>query len=259
MEKNEEHSSKFNELRGKAEKRVKDTDLNFNELTQENVQKIIYELHVHQIELEMQNDELLRTQFALEESRARYFDLYDLAPVGYITISRHGLILEVNLTFATMLGFVRQSLIKQSFTKYILPEDQDTYYIFQKDSLTKEAAQVCELRLLKQDNTYFWARIAVLNVSDENDVQTVRMIVSDISDSKRISEALQKAFDEVRTLRGIVPICANCKKIRNDGGFWEQVDVYIRDHTEAQLSHGICPECMKKLYSDYIEDDINEN
>ena len=59
---------------------------------------------------------------------------------------------------------------------------------------------------------------------------------------------LEKALREVKTLRGIVPICSFCKKIRNDKGYWDQVEVYVRDHTEANFSHGICPSCLKEHY-----------
>jgi sigma-B regulation protein RsbU (phosphoserine phosphatase) len=68
-------------------------------------------------------------------------------------------------------------------------------------------------------------------------------------------EELRQALDQIKTLRGIVPICASCKKIRDDQGYWSQVEVYVRDHTEAQFSHGICPECMKKLYPEFAQDD----
>lgn len=68
---------------------------------------------------------------------------------------------------------------------------------------------------------------------------------------------LSRALDQIKTLRGIVPICANCKKIRDDTGYWQQVEVYVRSHTEAEFSHGICPECMKKLYPDICDDDGN--
>jgi phosphoserine phosphatase RsbU/P len=64
-------------------------------------------------------------------------------------------------------------------------------------------------------------------------------------------EELRQAFDQIKTLRGIVPICAGCKQIRDDRGYWNQVEVYVRDHTEAQFSHGICPDCMRRLYPDY--------
>jgi hypothetical protein len=65
---------------------------------------------------------------------------------------------------------------------------------------------------------------------------------------ERIITELKEALANVKTLRGLVPICASCKKIRDDKGFWSQVDVYVRDHTEAEFSHGICPECSKRLY-----------
>ncbi|MCX5829217.1 MAG: response regulator transcription factor [Deltaproteobacteria bacterium] len=65
-------------------------------------------------------------------------------------------------------------------------------------------------------------------------------------------QELQKALNEVRTLRGIIPICASCKNIRDDKGYWNQVEAYIRDHSEAEFSHGICPECLKKLYPEFV-------
>jgi len=64
----------------------------------------------------------------------------------------------------------------------------------------------------------------------------------------RSNDALQKAMGEVKVLRGLIPICASCKKIRNDGGFWQQLEEYIGEHSEAEFSHGICQPCVKKLY-----------
>jgi PAS domain S-box-containing protein len=82
-------------------------------------------------------------------------------------------------------------------------------------------------------------------------------ISHDITERKRIEEEkdklvsdLQKALSEVKTLRGFLPICSNCKKIRDDKGYWNQIESYIRDHSDAEFSHGICPECAKKLYPD---------
>jgi hypothetical protein len=72
---------------------------------------------------------------------------------------------------------------------------------------------------------------------------------------KRVARELQDAFDHIKTLRGIVPICANCKKIRDDQGYWEQVEVYVRDHTEAEFTHGICPECIELCYPEYKQRD----
>jgi hypothetical protein len=69
--------------------------------------------------------------------------------------------------------------------------------------------------------------------------------VTDLIQSKEIIEHLKK---EVNTLRGIIPICSACKNIRDDKGYWQQVEAYIRDRSEAEFSHSICPECLEKLY-----------
>lgn len=67
----------------------------------------------------------------------------------------------------------------------------------------------------------------------------------------RLLAELQEAFEKIKTLRGIIPICASCKKIRNDEGYWQQIEVYLLKHSEAEFSHGLCPECIKQLYPDY--------
>ena len=85
-----------------------------------------------------------------------------------------------------------------------------------------------------------------------------QLLQQDIERRKRIGEALTKERDkllralaQVRTLRGLLPICASCKKIRDDQGYWKQIESYIRDHSEAEFSHGICPDCAKNLYPDF--------
>ncbi len=80
-----------------------------------------------------------------------------------------------------------------------------------------------------------------------------RMVVLQETLAARIEE-LGRALEEIKTLRGILPICANCKKIRDDQGYWQQVEVYVHDHTDAQFSHGICPDCLRKLYPDMIDE-----
>ena len=117
---------------------------------------MLHELRVHQIELEMQNEELRRAQAELGAARARYFDLYDLAPVGYVTVSEKGLILEANLTAATLLGVARGSLIKRPMSKFILKEDHDIYYLHRKKLFETREPQECELRMGKEDGTVFW-------------------------------------------------------------------------------------------------------
>ena len=101
-------------------------------------QALLHELQVHQIELEMQNDELRRVQGETQTWREHYFDLYELAPVGYCTVSEQGRVLGANLTLATLAGVSRQAIVGQSFARLILPEDQDAFYLMQRRVLAVE-------------------------------------------------------------------------------------------------------------------------
>ncbi len=71
-------------------------------------------------------------------------------------------------------------------------------------------------------------------------------------------EELEKALDEIKTLRGIVPICSNCKKIRDDKGFWQQVEIYVHEHSEAEFSHSLCPGCVKELYPNFCKNEAGK-
>jgi len=102
---------------------------NLTLMSREEALKLVHELRVHQIELKMQNEELCRAQAELTETRERYFDLYNLAPVGYFVVSHEGRILETNLTGVLQLGVPRAALVKQPITRFICKEDQDVYYL----------------------------------------------------------------------------------------------------------------------------------
>lgn len=75
----------------------------------------------------------------------------------------------------------------------------------------------------------------------------------DMIELRRLNSELKDALDSIRTLSGLIPICASCKKIRDDAGFWHEVEVYVRDHTQAQFSHGVCPDCARRLYPAYFK------
>jgi PAS domain S-box-containing protein len=176
-------------------------DVDLEALSAEEVRRLLHELRVHQIELEMQNEELRRAQGELEASRARYFDLYDLAPVGYCTLSEKGLILEANLTAAALLGVARSALLKQPLTRFILPEDQDIYYLHRKQLFESGRPQVCELRMVRQDapDSFLWARLeATVAQDDESGVPVWRAVMSDITERQQAEEALRqlKEFNE---------------------------------------------------------------
>ena len=148
-----------NDLRKVAEALVVEEDKNKNDemerLSLEDTDSIVHELKVYQIELEMQNDELRRTQSELELTKARYFDIYNLAPEGYLILSEKGLIIESNLTAAVMFGESSYSLVNKRLTDYIFVEDQDVYYSYRKQLFESKSPRECELRMLKGDQTVF--------------------------------------------------------------------------------------------------------
>ncbi len=154
------------------------------------LQQALHELRVHQLELEMQNEELRRTQADLEAARTRYFDLYDLAPAGYCALNKKGVILEANLAVATLLGVARGMLLKQPITRFIFPEDQDRYYLCSKTLVEIGAPQTCELRMIKPDGATFWARLDATAASDDDGDLTCRVVIYDITDTKQTAAAL---------------------------------------------------------------------
>ena len=135
-------------------------------LSPEEKRGTIHELRVHQIELEIQNEELRRAQVELDAARARYFDLYDLAPVGYCTLIEQGLILEANLTAATLLGVARGALVKRPITRFIHKEDQDIYYRHSIQLFETGQPQADELRMVKPDGAIFWAHLEATVAQD---------------------------------------------------------------------------------------------
>ena len=152
--------------------------------SQEEIGRILHELRVHQVELEIQNEELRRSQMELESSRARYFNFYDLAPVGYFTLSDKGLILEANLTSAILLETDRGVLVKQPLSRYIHKEDHDIFYLHINRILKTGEPQTCELRMIKTDGAVFWAHLAATCEQDSGDARICSVVLSDITERK---------------------------------------------------------------------------
>jgi PAS domain S-box-containing protein len=189
------------DLRKRAEEVLERQPGALREMQPDDIQHLIHELQVHQIELELQNEELRRTQGELEASRDRYADLYDLAPIGYFTLSEKGLILEANLTGASMLGLERVSLIKRPLSQFINREDQDAFYLCRQQLFETQAPQVFEIRLLRNDKSQFWARIeAILAQSSAGDGIVCRAAVSDITDQLRAKQQIEATLEEKEVL-----------------------------------------------------------
>ncbi len=154
------------------------------------------ELRVHQMEVLTQNEELRRSQMELDASRARYFDLFDLAPVGYVTIGKRGLILENNLTAARLLGVARGALIRKPFSRFIFKEDSDSYLQLRKQLFDTSAPQTCDLRMVRSDGPPFWVHLAATAAQDAAGAPVCRVTLSDITARKLAEEALQSSLRE---------------------------------------------------------------
>lgn len=183
-------------LRKEAEKILQNKELDrskdLEEMSSEKIYQILHELQVHQIELEIQNEELRRIQSELETARSYYYDLYDLAPVGYCTISEKNLILKANLAAANLLGKTRDELIKKPFSRFILPEDQDIYYFFRKQLFETEHPQESEIRMVGSDETPFWVWLYASIVQNEDGTQICHIMLIDITDRKKAEEDIKR-------------------------------------------------------------------
>ena len=192
---------------------------------------------MHQIELEMQNEELRRAQGELEASRGADFDLYDLAPVGYFTISEQGLILEANLTGVGLLGVERSDVVKQPVTRFILPEDQDIYYRHRKQLFETGVPQVCDLRVLRADAAPFWARLeATVVQGGESDEPVHRVVLSDITERKRAEQQVFETNQRLQALMEAVPVGVSfsddptCRRITGNPAVLAQFEAKPQDN-----------------------------
>jgi PAS domain S-box-containing protein len=192
------NEQEFKKLRKRAEKSLRKRSADLGKFPVEDTRKLVEELRVHQIELEMQNEELRKAQVELAESRDRYFDLYDFAPVGYFTLDEKGLIVEANLAGADLLGFERASLIKKGFSQFVAPGSQDAFYSHRKRAFETGTKQVSELELRRKDERSFYAQIqsVAMNGAEGNSIQ-LRTAAVDITQRKLAEVALSEAHSEL--------------------------------------------------------------
>lgn len=206
-----------------------------------------------------------RKEEALTESEARFRRIVATANEGIVSVSVDWRIFYANEHFAKMLGYTLDELLGKPFEDLLSEEELDDFSK-QKQARTQGFSKNFERTFrTKQgaDVRTLVSATAILN-EDKQFVGSFGMI-TDISVLKDTEEKLQEtiiqlrsAVKQIKTLRGIVPICMHCKNIRDDQGFWKQVEEYVREHTEAEFSHGICPDCLRTVYPD-VADDILKN
>jgi PAS domain S-box-containing protein len=246
------------ELRRHAEERLR---ANTAELhpprTEETLQRLVHELEVHQIELEMQNAELRQAREELELSRNKYVELYDFAPVGYFTIDAHGLIDEVNLTGASLLGIERRLLLKRSLISFIGGEaDRDIFLKHLREVLKKQGNQTCEVSLNKIDGTSFFAHLqSIAKRNNEDKAACIQCNIRDITIKRAAEKDLQRSQKLFHTIARVSPV--GLFLADNEGRF-----VYVNEYW-SEIT-GLSPDetygegWAKALYSEDKERVLNK-
>ena len=171
----------------------------------------LHELRVHQIELELQNDELRAAQTALEASREAFVDLYDLAPVGYVTVGEGGFVVRANLEAAKLLGVPRSELLGAPLTRFVMEADQDVLYHLRRRLHQTGEPQSCELRLAPGQGAERWVHVQATRAAEGEGTPEVRVVLSDVTELRRVQrerEALQARVSQADRLASVGMLAA---------------------------------------------------
>jgi PAS domain S-box-containing protein len=201
---------------------------------------------------------------ALRQSEEKFRLLVENSHDIIYSLNADGVFTFVSSTWTELLGHPVTQVSGKPFQLFVPPEDIPLCMAFLKSVIeTGQRKEGVEYRVKHANGTWRWHTSSAVPFKDESGVAGYYGIARDITerkkkdnDLKELLSRLQNAIEEIKTLRGIVPICANCKKIRDDKGYWNQVEKYVSDHTEATFSHSICPECAKKLYPGFYKENI---
>lgn len=189
------------QLRRQAEARLRLSRRDVAAMPLRSVQQLVHELQVHQIELEMQNEELRRTQIELEVARDLYAELYDFAPTGYLTLNRQGKIVAANLRACMLLNVNRKDLLTQSVARFIAPEDADLFHRHCQDVLHAGTTQACQVRLQDKSGAVRWIHFESLAVGEKaGRITHWRSTMLEITTRKHAEEQLVASHLQLRSL-----------------------------------------------------------
>lgn len=199
---------------------------------------------------------------ALKASEEKCLKMSSSAHDAIIQMDDTGKIIFWNEAARKIFGYTWEEVKGQDLHQLLVPPRYLTVFkkkfdTFKKSGQGAAIGKTVELFALRKDGSEFEMELSLSSYQVSGLWNSVG-IIRDISDRRQIEREkenlisdLKKALEEIKTLKGIVPICAHCKKIRDDKGFWNHLEIYIQEHSEAEFSHGICPDCKKKLYSDF--------
>lgn len=201
--------------------------------------------------------ELKRAEEALRDSEYRYRDLVEYSQYLICTHDLKGQILSLNQGAAKNLGYDQSFLLKKNIRDFLAPDARSGFDAYLSTIQKDGAAEGMMLVQTATGEKRVWEYNNTLRTEGVTE-PIVRGMAHDITEHKQVEDErerlikeLQKALAEIKQLSGLLPICSGCKKIRDDKGYWNQIEEYISDHSEAIFSHGLCPECLKKLYPDF--------
>jgi len=202
---------------------------------------------------------------ALSESEERYRRLFETAQDGILLLdAESGAITDANPFLTKMLGYAQEDLIGKrlwevsAFTdrmasKSAFEELQKKGYIrYENLPLETKDGQSREVEFVSNVYVVNGKKVIQCNIRDITERKWLE------EDKQKLVHILQESLAQVKELKGLLPICANCKKIRNDKGYWQVVEGYIGEHTDATFTHGMCPECMTIFYPDFVQSDYEK-
>jgi PAS domain S-box-containing protein len=204
---------------------------------------------------------MARQRLELKEAETRYSQLFSTVPVGLFRAKPNGEFREVNPALIEMLGYPdRESLLKVNAQELFV--QGRAYESFHHAIEHEGVLHRFETQLRTHDGRICWAEIHARAVRDPASNQVYyEGSLEDITERKQAEEErekliseLQEALAKIKTLSGLLPICSSCKKIRDDKGYWNQIEVYIESHSDAEFTHSFCPDCMRRLYPEISEE-----
>ena len=195
----------------------------------------------------------------LREGEERYRDLFENAIDLIQCVNPDGSFFYVNPAWQKTFGYSGEEISRLSLFDIIHPESREHCQEMFKRVVSGEDVSGVEADFVTRDGKKITLEGNVsCKLVDGKPVHT-RAIFRDITERKKAEAEREKALSEVKRLSGLLPICANCKKIRDDKGYWQVVEQYVSEHSEAEFTHGLCPDCLRKLYPEQAEDIIGKS
>lgn len=229
-------------------------------LSPEQVQHLVAELEIHQTELELQNEDLRRAYEELEQLRNRYLDLYENAPVGYLTLDHRRVVRDANLTAARLLGVARARLIGQPIEHFVDPAQRDTCYLQLRAIMDGETAAPVETEFTAVEGSRLsvWLHVTA-DAAAPPDAPTYRVTFSELASWRQTAplpphDGPAATVQGLHALNGLLPMCAACQRVRCADATWEPVSSFLQRAWGVPISHALCPDCVWKLYPNEARD-----